>query len=197
MSRKPADKLRPDQTRQAIWELIRNVKIFTINDILYGVGLSRDTVLDYLTGLVAAGFLVKQYDGPNYTQVRDNGQEAPKVRKDGSAVTQGMAREKMWIAMGIHSQKGTTFTVRDLTIASTAEIPVAESDAKHYCNHLHQAGYLTIVKAGSPGKLAIYRMPPNKWTGPRPVQIQRTRRCYDPNTGAAAHIGVISVEGGE
>lgn len=24
-----------------------------------------------------------------------------------------------------------------------------------------------------------------------------TRRCFDPNTGAAVHVGVISVEGGE
>ncbi|MFZ2948798.1 MAG: hypothetical protein WA003_04875, partial [Desulfuromonadaceae bacterium] len=182
MSRKPADKLRPDQTRQAIWDLIRKLKNFVLNDILFGISLSRDTVLDYLTGLEAAGFLVKQDDGPRYTLVRDNGQEAPRVRKDGTAVTQGLAREQMWRAMGIFSQKGKTFTVRDLTLfATTVTTPVAESDAKHYCNHLHQSGYLTLVKAGSPGKLALYRMPPSKWTGPRPVQIQRTRRCFDPN----------------
>lgn len=200
MSRKPADKLRPDQTRQAIWDVIRAKKTVTIFDILYEVCLSRDAVIDYLLGLIAAGFLEKipAIKDVKYTLIKDNGQEAPRVRKDGTAVTQGLAREQMWRAMGIFSQKGKTFEVRDLTLfATTATTPVAETDAKHYCTHLHQSGYLTIVKAGSPGKSTVYRMPANRWTGPKPVQIQRTRRCFDPNLGAAVHIGVISVEGGE
>jgi len=207
MSRKPVDKLRPNESRQAIWEWIRSneakngpLATFALKDLL--VPLHVDSMRDYLTGLVAAGFLVMTKGtskaNPNlYTMVKSNGQEAPRVRKDGGMVTQGMAREKMWLAMGINSQKGKSFTIRDLTVASTPEIPIAEVDAKHYCRHLHNAGYLVEVKPGTSGQLTIYRMPFSKWTGPKPVQIQRTRRCFDPNTGLAVHIEIISVEGGE
>ncbi len=203
--RKPADKLRPDQSRQAVWDVIRKLKTVTIDRILYEVCLSRAAVSDYIIGLVAAGFLHKHDEQQRpplvhvkYSLIKDNGQEAPRVRKDGTIVTQGLAREQMWRAMGIFSQKGKTFTIRDLTLfATTVTTPVAEIDAKHYCKHLQQIGYLTTVKAGSAGKLTIYRMPPNKWTGPKPVQIQRTRRCFDPNTGATVHVDIISVEGGE
>ena len=209
--RKPADKLRPDQTRQAIWDWIRGFnktcsqmigepQQFRAKDV--AAGISASSVNEYLTGLANAGYLSAERSeklmGPTfYTLIKDNGQEAPRVRTDGTLVTQGMAREKMWIAMGICAQKGKQFTIKDLTIGSTALIPVAESDAKHYCHHLHHAGYLVAVKPGSPGRPTVYRMPLNKWSGPKPVQIQRTRRCFDPNTGVAAHINVISIEGGE
>ncbi|MBT0664738.1 hypothetical protein KI809_10545 [Geobacter pelophilus] len=202
MSRKPADKLRPNETRQAIWDWIRkNGSVpFMVLDV--EVRLSLATVRDYLTGLCNAGFLEctpSPFLGRPaiYKMKKDNGQEAPRVRKDGTPVTMGLAREKMWIAMGIRAQKGHTFTARDLTVGSTKDIPVSEVDAKSYCSALHRMGRLVEVEPGSPGKLTIYRMPRNKWTGPKPVQIQRTKRGFDPNTGEAYHLDVTSVEGGE
>jgi len=200
MSRKPVDKLRPDETRQAIWEIIRRDQIVTANRVKKEVLLSLDTVRDYLHGLTAAGHLERVQENTTWTYrlVKDNGQEAPRVRKDGTPVLQGLAREQMWRALGIFAQKGKAFAVRDLTFfASTADIPVAESDAKSYCQHLHHSGYLVLVKPGSGGKPNTYKMLLKMWTGPKPVQVQRTRRCYDPNTGAAAHVSVLSVEGGE
>lgn len=200
MSRHPADKLRPDQSRQAIWDIIRRDKTVALNQVYKEIRLSLDTVRDYLYGLTAAGYLERNMPNTTwlYTLIKDNGQEAPRVRKDGTPVTQGLAREQMWRALGIFGQKGRTFTVRDLTLfASTRDIPVAEADVKAYCYHLHLSGYLQEVTPGSPGKLTVYRMLFSKWTGPKPVQIQRTRRCFDPNTGTVVHVAVLSVEGGE
>lgn len=212
MSRKPADKLRPNETRQAIWEWIRSYKnpalenCFTVNDVALHINLEAGSIRDYLTGLTAANppFLESTFVESTgrfpmrlYKLVRDNGREAPRVRKDGSIVTMGLAREKMWIAMGIRAQKGLVFTVKDLTIGSTKEVPVSEVDANSYCHALHRMGYLVVVTPGTLGQPTVYRMPRNKWTGAKPVQIQRTKRGFDPNTGAVAHISITSIEGGE
>lgn len=201
MSRLPADKLRPNQTRQAIWEIIRRDKKVMLGELKKETRLGLATIRDYLHGLTAAGHLQRSEHATSgwvYTLVRDNGQEAPRVRKDGTAVTQGLPREQVWRALGIFAQKGKTFTVRDLTFfATTQTIPVSEVDTNSYCRHLHHAGYLVQIKPGEPGKLAVYKMLLKMWTGPKPVQIQRTRRCFDPNTTHAVHVGVISVEGGE
>ena len=178
MSRKPAHELRPNEKRQAIWEIIRRDKAVTLRGIKSEVRLSLDTIRDYLYGLTAAGYLERTHTATSwqYTLIKDNGQEAPRVRKDGSPVTMGLAREKMWIAMGIRAQKGHTFTARDLTVGSTTEVPVSEVDARCYCSVLCHMGRLIEVEPGGPGKLTIYRMPRGKWTGPKPVQIQRTKR---------------------
>ena len=199
MSRKPAHDLRPNETRQAIWDWIRKQGgcEFMTTDV--DVPLESSTIRDYLAGLHKAGHLEAIRIGIRgeaniYRLIKDTGREAPRVRKDGSLVTQGLAREQMWRQMGIFAQKGQPFTVRDLT----AVCPLAaESDAKHYCVCLHNAGVLLELKPGKSGQLTVYKMLAKKWTGPKPVQIQRTRRCFDPNTGSIVHLQTISVEGGE
>ncbi len=196
MSRKPADKLRPDQTRQAIWNIIRRDKTVMAVSVTKEIHLGLDTVRDYLNGLTAAKYMARTETTRcrEYTLLRDTGMEAPRVRTDGSPVTQGLAREQLWGAMGMFAQKGTAFTVRDLTAVSPL---AAESDAKHYCLCLHHGGHLIVAVPSRPGTLTKYKMLAKNWTGPRPVQIQRIRRTFDPNTGAIADIGIISVEGGE
>lgn len=201
MSRKPAHELRPDETRQAIWNEIRRLRNgFKIHDL--NVGLHPKSISDYLTGLLVAGYIECVEIAGTLIQTsfrlkRDNGQEAPRVRKDGTPVTMGLARERMWIAMGIRAQKGKPFTARDLTVGSTKEVPISEVDAKSYCSALYRMGRLIEVEPGGPGKLTVYRMPQRNWTGPKPVQIQRTKRGFDPNTGEVCHLAITSVEGGE
>lgn len=202
MSRKPAHNLRPDESRQAIWDWIRKQKgaEFLTTDV--SVNLDSSTIREYLAGLHAAGYLEAPRIGVRgkaniYRQIKQNGQEAPRVRKDGTPVTMGLAREKMWTAMGIRAQKGQPFSVRDLTAGSNKAVPVSEVDAKSYCCALHQMGYLVEVQPGYSGSPTLYRMPLKKWTGPKPVQIQRTKRGYDPNTKEQVHLAVTSVEGGE
>lgn len=192
MSRKPINKLRPDETRDAVWEEIRcqnGYGSFSVSEIAYSTQLGVDTVRDYITGLFNAGYLVKverplpeSFKTQYYRLERDCGIEAPRVRKDGTEVVMGRGREQMWRALGIMAQKGIRFTFRDLCLySSTDEIPVAEDDAKHFIRYLYAAGYLLQVEAGKPGIPARYRMMQSKWTGPKPPQIQRVRQLYDPN----------------
>jgi hypothetical protein len=201
MSRKPANELRPNESRQAIWEEIRRLRNgFKLRDL--DVRLHQKSISDYVTGLINAGFVEYAEEGgvvlrTTFRLKKDNGREAPRVRRDGSIVTMGLAREKMWTTMGIRAQKGHSFTARDLTVGSTREVQVSEVDAKSYCSALCKMGRLVEVVPGGPGKLTVYRMPRSKWTGPKPVQIQRTKRGYDPNTGETCHLSVTSVEGGE
>ncbi|MCA1909232.1 MAG: hypothetical protein LDL39_12815 [Magnetospirillum sp.] len=164
--------------RQAMWEEMRRQgKPFTARIIAHAIKANPDTVKSYLQGLVAANYVSK--DGTEYTLVKDVGIEAPRVTKDGQPVTQGAAREQMWRSMRMMRGQ---FDFRELaTLASTETVPVAETDATDYLQHLANAGYLQVTVKGAPGKPAKYRFIPSKNTGPRPPMIQRIKSVYDPN----------------
>ena len=191
MSQKPIDKRSPLETREAIWAAIRNMKNFTGRDVWMQTCCSKETVKEYLTGLTAAGYLEKALQPcgstieNRYTLVRDCGVEAPRVRRDGTEITQGRSRENLWRTMRILAE----FSPRDLAIhASTEEVPVAETEAKSYIYYLHKAGYLALVKAAKPGShvtpglQARYRLLSSRYSGPRPPMVQRVKQVYDPNT---------------
>jgi hypothetical protein len=190
MANKPIDKRRPDEKREAAWAAIRELKEFTVRDVWYRTRLSKSTVQDYLQGLTAAGILrvtdTRAADfgarAKVYALVRDVGMEAPRVRRDGTAVTQGLGREQMWRTMRILGE----FSVRDLAVnASTEECQVAEKDAKDYSHFLAKAGYLVVTRPGKGiGKGGVqtrYRFIQQRFTGPKPPKIQRIKAVYDPN----------------
>ncbi len=195
VTRKPAhlEAQGPKGDRQFIWESMRALHKggdrFTVRDIwLLSTGNGpKGRVRDYINGLVAAGYL-KAWPAPGkateYELVKDCGIEAPRVRKDGTEVTQGRGREQMWRTVKIIGD----FTATDLAnAASTPAFPVAESTAKDYCTMLAGAEYLATVRPGSPGIPARYRLVQSRWTGPRAPMIQRLKQLYDPNTGEVVY----------
>ena len=182
MSRKPIDQQQPSECRQAIWEWIRKhdqehgpCSSFTVKDV--DVRLEVASIRDYLKALVNSGhlqchksLLPKGCD--LFALVNDTGHDAPRVRKDGSPVTQGQGRQQMWNAMRILK----TFRPIDLAFNATTDSHlVAESEAKSYCSILCRAGYLVIRPQGR------YMLVQSMWTGPHPPQVQRTKQVYDPN----------------
>lgn len=174
---KPMHKRNGLDTRQAVWEAIRRLGTFTLRQLREETLLSMDSVREYVTGLHAAGYIGKEgchvqgYAG-QWNLVKDIGIEAPRVRKDGSPVTQGQGRENMWNAMLIMR----TFSARELAVAAcTKDCYVKESTAADYAKHLCHAGYLTKRPGGS------YQMLPSAYTGPRPPMVQRTKVVWDPN----------------
>lgn len=198
MARKPVTEYAGGQgPRQRIWNAIRSLHkagndAFTEREIWHAtVGRETDieisTVRDYRCCLVAAGILdslgVKpgRFQEQRYRLVSDEGIEAPRVRKDGSRVTQGMAQEQMWRTL--RTLKGDVNSLELAAHASTASIPVAATAAKDYLKHLKHAGYVVVteeaVSKGRRNKLARYRLIIN--TGPRPLMIQKTTTVYDPN----------------
>ncbi len=136
MSRKPIDQQQPTECRQAIWEWIKARKApFIASDLLYDIRLDASSINEYLTGLVNAGYLERTGNFRNitastYTLINDTGHDAPRVRKDGTPVTQGRGREQMWQSM----RRLKEFSVDELKFdASIGGVIVAESEAKSYC----------------------------------------------------------------
>lgn len=180
MPLKPMHKRNGLDTRQAVWNAIRAKEVFNIKDLRDETVMKIDSVREYVIGLEAAGYVerippkeLRQGAAACWRLIRDVGIDAPRVRKDGSPVTQGKGRENMWKAMRVLR----TFTVRDLTVhARTPDCDVKESTAEEYARHLCYAGYLHRHEDGS------YTMLPSAYTGPKAPMIQRTKVVWDPNT---------------
>lgn len=168
--------------RQRIWEAIRRLRRFSFDELrgeLPGA-INRATIRSYLKDLEAASHVAPvTIDGrPGWQLIRDAGLDAPRVRKDGTTVTQGLAQEQMWRTLRM---LGGEHTPRQLAAhASTPEVRVTEAAAADYLGWLTRAGYLN--RSGK-GRKAKYRLIPAKWTGPRAPMIQRVKQVYDPNVG--------------
>ena len=178
--RRPADHVTPG--REAIWKAIRahGEAPFTVSALVAACGAHQKTCRGYLKGLTAAGYL-ELLTGPEELPAtwrlrRDIGHEAPRVRADGSAVTQGQVTEQLWRGMYILKE----FSFRDLIETASVEIP--EETAMAYCKMLLSTGYLRVLTKAAPhaGRIARYRLIRNN--GPRPPQVQRVKRVFDPNT---------------
>lgn len=206
VTRKPVhlDAQGPKGDRQSMWETMRKLQKagepITVRKVweLGAEWAPKGRVRDYMTGLTAAGYLAVIEDQPGkptlYELAKDCGMEAPRVRKDGTEVTQGRGREQMWRTIKIIGE----FTSSDLArAASTPGFPVAEVHAKDYCIMLASAGYLMTTREGIPGTPARYRLVPSRWTGPRAPMIQRLKQLYDPNTGEVVYRRHPQTEGGE
>lgn len=197
MSLKPVNQRSALETRNAIWTAVRKLRIFAVADIRAKTHCTADTIREYTACLLNGGFLIVHAEkGPGaptiYELIRDNGVEAPRLRRDGSEVTQGRAQEQMWRAMRILG----TFTPRELAVnATTEEVPVAEEAAKSYIMYVSKAGYITMVTPPKPGSRygrgaqARYRFLATRYTGPRPLQVQRVKQVFDPNIGKVVWKG--------
>ena len=183
MALKPMDKRNGYDTRQAVWDAIREKEVFNIKDIREETTLKACSVRDYVIGLEKGGYLervkpeeLRRKDAACWRLINDIGIEAPRVRKDGTQVTAGKGRENMWNAMRIMR----TFSAKDLSVgASTPDCIVKESTAADYAKHLWYAGYLTRMEDG------CYRMLPTAYTGPKAPMIQRAKVVWDPNQNKA------------
>jgi hypothetical protein len=175
--------------RQAIWEEIRRLKTFSVPQVAAACKGHEKTVQGYVDCLVASGhvdFAEGRFDpqGASLLQlVRDVGVEAPRVRADGSAVTQGLPREQMWRTMRAKSTGD--FDFRDLALwSSTDDVAVSEVDAGDYLRNLAKAGYViqvTPAKVGKAPRPARFRFDPRRNTGPKPPMVQRMKTVFDPN----------------
>ena len=189
MARQPADVVAATkwpQGREPVWSAIRKLRNFTLTELWDAVEreINRDTIKSYLRGLVAGGYVETSKAPPGrakfYALVRDVGVEAPRVRQDGSEVTQGAGQANMWRSMRLLG----TFSPKDLAIAATTrKTAVSEVEAKHYCKHLRKAGYLSLLSAGKPTSQAVYRFVKLRYSGPKAPMIQRVKCVFDPNVG--------------
>ena len=178
--------------RQRVWEALRRASVTTADGCFCADELSRASqveiapVREYLKCLSAAGVVapcqrpVPHADGrvrKSFKLTQDNGVEAPRLRRDGTPVTQGRGTEAMWAAM----------TVLDAfdhgLLADIAQVKA--TTAASYCHALGKAAYLDVLIPGQ-GKgrggiattwavNAVHRMKP------RAPMITRLHAVYDPN----------------
>lgn len=177
--------------RQAVWDAIRQMAgddlsgTLVLAQIIAKTGVLRKTAKDYLLSLVAAGYLTSVGDDA-WKLTRDGGAHAPRVRRDGKAVTQGSGTMNLWRSMRMLP----TFSAKDLAAHSNTEtVKVTEASAQAYCTMLLATGYLKVRQKASPaaGKKAIYQLIRND--GPKPPMIQRVKQVFDPNTGKTYQKG--------
>jgi len=192
--------------RQMVWDRMRGHarkdQDFSLADLVFGDERTA-TVRDYTIGLEKAGFVAVVQPhccgGRNtpkrWKLVHDMGAEAPRVRRDGTPVTQGLAQEQMWRTL---CMLGGAVTARELAAhASTETVPVRESAAYDYLHNLQRAGYVQIATPGKgTGRGGIqmrFRLVRN--TGPRPPMVCRTHAIYDPNLGRVVwHDATVTEE---
>lgn len=180
MARLLIDKSNPG--RDMLWAAMRSrgEDAFSVSEIAGSTGANTKTARDYCNGLTAAGYL--KADPPSAGQparwrlVRDIGHEAPRVRRDGTPVTQGNVNEQLWRGMYILKE----FTYLDLIETASVEIPV--ETAKAYCKMLLATGYLRVLRKADPAKNCVARYRLIRNNGPKPPQVQRVKRVYDPNS---------------
>lgn len=207
MARQPAQLVGGKGLRQQLWNRICLLDgDFAITDIIHGdecVGTARD----YIVGLERGGYLAVTIEAVSgwgrqkqkrWKLVKNVGIDAPRVRKDGTPVTMGLAQEQMWRTLRM--LKSDT-NARELAAhASTPAIPVAATAAADYLRCLHHADYLQMTQAArsvmrNGGKSqARYRLKPSANTGPRAPMVCRTHVLYDPNTDQTHAIERVTEE---
>lgn len=181
LGRRPADQA--GSGRQEMWTALKTTpEAITVTAVAKATGVHRSTVLRYLRALTAGGYLAANPAAAglagSWTLVKNVGHHAPRVRMDGSPVTQGEITNQLWLAMcGLKD-----FDFRDLMQNASIEIP--EATAKDYCKRLLAAGYLRVLVKADPHSARIARYRLIRSSGPRAPQVQRVRQIYDPNTGA-------------
>lgn len=187
--------------RQVLWERMRDKmqagQDFTLGEVVMG-GESIKTAQDYALGLINAGILKiisprglpgKGKMSPAMLRLdrdADCGVEAPRVRRDGTPVVQGLAQEQMWRTLRMGMAGCAEVNARELAgMASTEKVRVSPIAARDYLANLHRAGYLECTQAGHGtgrgGIPARYRLVSN--TGPLPPMVCRSDAVFDPNLG--------------
>lgn len=173
------------QARQTLWAEMRRLKQFTVSQLSPDRSRSY-LVYSYLRALEAGGYVrrVERISAPArpdthlYILERDTGIDAPRLRRDGSPVTQGLPREQIWRAMRILRN----FSVTEVQMsATTPSVPVNDVEVRRYINHLCRAGYLICTRPSRPGVLARYQLVRARSTGPRPPMVKANGQVYDPN----------------
>lgn len=175
--------------RQRVWEAVRGLAgggdegRFTADDLSRCSKVEMPSVREYVICLEAAGNLkAVGTEGRGHVKkvfclAKDNGVEAPRVRRDGSPVKYGRGSDAMWAAIT---------ALDSFTAAMLAEIAqVKKCTATNYCSALGRAGYLEVARpgkgAGVGSAAAVWRCAQKHRTKPRAPMVTRLKAVYDPN----------------
>jgi hypothetical protein len=174
--------------REIVWQTVRTVgakgKPFIERDIDGACTplVPTQDVARYLRNFAAAGALEVVGKAPQANSSRFKSTVYKLVKSAGEAPgtsPTGMGNLAMWRCMKVLK----SFDFKDLArAASHPQAPVSETTARMYIRFLNQAGYLTLLRAGSTSsKPARYMLAKN--TGPHAPAITKVKCVLDRNTG--------------
>ncbi|WPP47127.1 hypothetical protein [Pseudomonas sp. AN-1] len=170
--------------RQLLWEAIRACRDgFTDHCLSQATKVNYGTTSAFTCSLRNGGYLGwldahEEGSGERLqTLIKDNGAEAPAIRRDGSRCNKHLGSEAMWRTLRILGEA----SAEELASLASAAAPVSIPRAKTYLNWLTRAGYLQAKRTA--GRSTRYRLIPSRYSGPLPPKIQRTGQVYDPNLG--------------
>ena len=163
--------------RDGIWQVIRTLKSFTVQDIQNYVDMDHTSIRTYLSQLEAGGFLTSNSPEPFqkkiFELVKDNGYHRPVLKADGNP-KKPSANQRMWMCMKALKK----FSYLDVSI--TAEVP--KYNAKTYLSFLNRAGYVGVFKEAQPPiSPGVYIFKASNDTGPKAPQIRKDKSVYDQN----------------
>lgn len=197
MSRKPIEvETRSLLTpRERVWDAIKRLqKDFTVAAVQDACMpmVSFGIVKDYMDDLGKAGYICRSksatklrgsaMSAPEFYLVEGRPHDAPRL-SNGKPVVQGLGTLAMWRAMRVLK----VFDYHQIAdAASMNSLVVRPSTAKTYLRLLAQAGYLAVVKPGTPGTATSFRLLKN--TGPHAPAITRRKCVFDRNTGSFAEL---------
>ncbi len=168
------------KSRQGVWVAIRKLRTFTCRDIYVLTGHETSSIRSYLDRLAEHGYLEKKTIGkiaePNvYTLVRDVGQLAPRIDKDGKPM-EPSARQRIWSALRVFGAQ--QFDARYVALVAFCELGMA----KEYLKYLRLSGYIKVAQESYPGKGATYIFLPGRNSGPLAPEVnKRKQQVFDPN----------------
>lgn len=176
--------------RERMWAAMKTLVEFNASEIEdRSHPITRNSVCEYITGLVEAGFV---------EQLLSNGQRGgsnkfaaarykvikfaaitPTLGRGGVTSSPNIGQLAMWRAMKVRKVFDACQIATD---ASQGDTTVSLGTAKTYFKRLHAAGYLSVHKAAhNGGGLTVYRLA--KDTGPLPPAITRAQIVFDRNSG--------------
>lgn len=188
--RKPIDlEMQGGKTnRQRVWEVLRaNGEAFTLYLLIRLCRVDEETVRTFILALQRGGWIEvvsgQAFEERVFRLIRDNGAEAPAVKRDGSPSTAGHSNEAMWRALRILGE----VDADELAAAASTASPTAVATASKYLLWLNRAGYVVVTRPSKPGTKARYRLAAGKNTGPKPPMIQRIGQVFDANLGQVVY----------
>ena len=181
-------------TKEDMWEVMRQLRTFTFSDIINEIHLSRIVIRNYINGLVKAGILAAEEidEGPRdeahrfqplyrYKIIKDR-EDAPVLTKYGTEDQRVKARQQIWRTIRI-------FKRFDLTTlwagCGTDELQPSRAEVLSYLRFLTNAGILR--KKGGRADRADYILVKNP--GPKTPIIRVVWYLWDPNTKEAIEAG--------
>lgn len=172
--------------RQHIWEAIRAVNASPKELTTYAVarksGQDDQTVRAYFRDMAKAGIVSKVRNlarlDAEWTLLKDEGVEAPRVTRSGKVTKLGDGAENVWRALRILGE----FTAAEASVAASVNgVSISEFGAHVYLSGLAKAGYVTR-RGGTAGFKTRFCLIPSRYTGPKhPIYQRDFNQVYDPN----------------